>query len=146
MTLVAWQADKRGVRSWAALSCFVLSGIGFVVQGALPSHAFKARYAALCVTVPFIFATNPPQLSWLTANIADTGVMTLALPLNQSIGQIGQLIGIYIYKPSEAPAYPTGHFTNAGFLLTGAAVTLLLCYIYTRRNGVLQSGERRWQL
>lgn len=118
----------------------------------------------LCVAVPFSFAVNPPLLSWLTANLRNTGAMTLGVPMNVSIGQIGQLIGkqlscyvphrltrtsfvgIYIYKSSEAPGYPTGHFTNAGFLLTGAIVVLALRHIYLSRNRALQPGERKWQL
>lgn len=50
----------------------------------------------LCVAVPFSFAINPPLLSWLTANLRSTGAATLAVPLNVSIGEIGQLIGAQI--------------------------------------------------
>lgn len=31
--VVAWQADKRGMRSWAAFACFGISGICFLIQG-----------------------------------------------------------------------------------------------------------------
>ncbi|EKM51587.1 uncharacterized protein PHACADRAFT_212228 [Phanerochaete carnosa HHB-10118-sp] len=124
---IAWQADKR-------------------VQGVLPSHAFKARYGLLCVAVPFTFAIQPLLLSWLTANLRSTDATMLALPLNISIGQAGQIVGIYIYKSSEAPGYPTGHFTNAAFLLAGAVIVLLLRAIYTRRNRSLSVADRKWQL
>ena len=61
--------------------------------GTLPPESFKARYAMLCIAVPFAFASNPPLLSWLTANLRNTGAITLGVPMNICIGQIGQLIG-----------------------------------------------------
>ena len=82
-----------------------------------------------------------------------------------SIGQIGQIIGkahsqvphrlvnlslfslgVYIFKTSEAPGYPTGHYTNAAFLIEGALVVILLRWIYIRRNKALLPGERPWRL
>ncbi|GJE95954.1 MFS general substrate transporter [Phanerochaete sordida] len=143
---IAWQADKRAMRSWAAFACLTIAGVCFLIQGLLPANAFKARYGLLCVSVPFSFAIQPPLLSWLSANLRSTGAMALALPLNIAIGQIGQVVGIYIYKSSEAPGYPTGHFTNAGFLLIGAIMVLILRGIYIRRNRSLSVGEKEWQL
>ena len=31
--VVGWQADKRGIRSWCAFTCFVVAGLSFVAQG-----------------------------------------------------------------------------------------------------------------
>ncbi|EKM51124.1 uncharacterized protein PHACADRAFT_263116 [Phanerochaete carnosa HHB-10118-sp] len=143
---IAWQADKRGLRCWAAFACLIISGICFLVQGLLPSDSFKARYGLLCVAVPFSFAMEPPLLSWLTANVRSTSAATLAVPMNVAIGQVGQIVGIYIYKSSEAPGYPTGHFTNAGFLLVGAIFVLVLRTVYIRRNRSLSITDRKWQL
>ncbi len=54
--------------------------------------------------------------------------------------------GVYIYKDSEAPGFPTGHFTNAGFLIVGAVLIMLLRMFYIYRNKGLAAGERRWRL
>lgn len=177
--LVSWQSDVRGMRSWGAFASLAIAGVSFLAQGAfssipcspvcaeasagaLPPHAFKARYGLLCVAVAFSFASIPPLLSWLTANLRNTGASTLAVPLNVSIGQFGQIIGacslddrpprthsrsgVYIFKSSEAPGYPTGHYTNAAFLIVGALVVLVLRRIYIQRNRELSPGERRWEL
>ncbi|KAJ3542189.1 hypothetical protein NM688_g5998 [Phlebia brevispora] len=143
---VAWQSDKHEMRCWGAFYSLLIAGVAFLLQGALHSQAFKARYGLLCVAVPFSFASIPPLLSWLAANLRNTGAMTLAIPLNVSIGQIGQIVGVYIYKSSEAPRYQTGHFTNAAFLIMGSMVVLVLRALYRRRNQALAIGERRWQL
>lgn len=140
---VAWLADRYEIRSWMAFISLVIAGVCFLLQGALPPTSFKARYGILCIAVSFSFASIPPLLSWLTANLRNTAASTLAVPLNVSVGQVGQIIGVYIYKSSEAPGYPTGHFTNAGFLLEGALVVLVLRYVYLRRN---RQSEKPWAL
>lgn len=56
------------------------------------------------------------------------------------------LAGVYIFKSSEAPGYPTGHFTNAAFLIEGAIVVLVLRAIYKHRNKTLPEHEKLWQL
>ncbi|KAI0078004.1 MFS transporter [Panus rudis PR-1116 ss-1] len=144
--IVSWTSDRYEMRSWGSFISLVVAGISFLIQGALPPLAFKARYGLLCVAVSFSFASIPPLLSWLTANLRSTGAATLAVPLNVSIGQFGQIIGVYIFKSSEAPGYPTGHFTNAAFLLVGALVVLVLRWIYARRNKRMAIGERPWRL
>ncbi len=56
------------------------------------------------------------------------------------------MAGIYIYKANESPGYPTGHYTNAGFLLVGALSSLGLRMMYIRRNKRLEAGAREWRL
>ena len=53
---------------------------------------------------------------------------------------------MYIYKANESPGYPTGHYTNAGFLLVGACTVMGLRVMYVRRNKRLAPGEREWRL
>ncbi|KAI0084559.1 MFS transporter [Irpex rosettiformis] len=144
--VIAWQSEKRGMRAYGSCASLSIAGVSFLLQGAMPSHAFKARYGLLCIAVAFSFTSNPLLLSWLTANLRNTGATTLAVPLTVSLGQIGQIVGVFIYKPSEAPGYPTGHFTIGGFLIAGAVVVLVLRYIYVTRNLRLAEGERKWEL
>ncbi|THH32715.1 hypothetical protein EUX98_g1438 [Antrodiella citrinella] len=99
--LVSWASDKREMRSWGAFVSLMIAGISFFIQGGLPAESFKARYGLLCVAVSFSFAAIPPLLSWLTANLRNTGASTLSVPLNVSIGQIGQIIGAYFHSLSS---------------------------------------------
>ena len=55
-------------------------------------------------------------------------------------------LGVFIYKQSEAPGYPTGHYTNAAFLIMGSIVAQILRVVYTRRNKALGPGERLWRM
>ncbi|KAE9394775.1 hypothetical protein BT96DRAFT_179067 [Gymnopus androsaceus JB14] len=134
------------MRSVATAGCFFVSGIAFLIEGALATMAYKARYGVLCVAVSFSFASLPPILSWLTANLRNTGAAPLGVPMSVSLGQIGQIIGVYIFKSSEAPGYPTGHFTNAAFSLLGAILALMMRFVYARWNRKLGPGERKWRI
>lgn len=61
--------------------------------GILPSHSFRAHYGLLCIATAFTFAGGPPQITWLTANLRNTGALTLGVPMIISLGGIGQIIG-----------------------------------------------------
>ncbi|KAI0630282.1 MFS general substrate transporter [Trametes polyzona] len=143
---VAWAADKYEMRALSAAFAFLICGVMFLVEASLPPTAFAARYGVLCVALSFAFAISAPSLSWLTANLRNTGASTLAVPLNVSIATIGQITGTFIYKAAEAPAFPTGHYTNAGFMFLGAAIALGLRAFYVRRNRALAPGEPRWRI
>ncbi|KAI1789075.1 MFS transporter [Ganoderma leucocontextum] len=143
---VAWVSDKYEIRTLGCSISMLIAGASFVVEGALPAESFKLRYVFFIIALSFAFACIPPLLSWLTANLRGTGAATLAVPLNVSIGQIGQIIGVYIYKANESPGYPTGHYTNACFLLVGAFAVLGLRVMYIQRNKRLEPGARRWRL
>ncbi|KAJ3787504.1 MFS transporter [Lentinula aff. detonsa] len=134
---ISWLSDKYEKRSIATSACLFIAGIAFIVE---------ARYGVLCIAVSFAFASIPPLLSWLTANLQTTGAATLGVPMNVSMGAIGQIIGVYIYKASEAPGYPTGHFTNAAFALLGSSLALVMRTIYIRWNRKLGSNDREWRV
>ncbi|KAK1227082.1 hypothetical protein PQX77_009915 [Marasmius sp. AFHP31] len=146
--LVSWLSDRYNARSIGAGLSLFIAGVCFLLEGALPAHmAFKAKYAILCIGVSFSFASIPPLLSWLTANLGgSTSAATLAVPLNVSLGGVGQIIGVYIYKAEEAPAYRTGHYTNAGFALLGAVLVIWLRWVYKRRNRNRAGEGIEWKL
>ena len=54
--------------------------------------------------------------------------------------------GTFIYKSDQAPGFPTGHYTNAGFMFFGAFFGVVLRCVYVRRNRALGAGEPRWRL
>ncbi|TFY81193.1 hypothetical protein EWM64_g2819 [Hericium alpestre] len=144
--IVAWISDRYGLWSCGSFASFVLSGVSFLVQGVLPPTAFKARYVMLCAAASFSYACQAPLITWMSVNLRNTSATTLAIALNVTLGTIGQIIGVFIYKPDEAPGYPTGHFTNAAVMFEGAPVVLLLIWIYSRCNRRLAPGEPTWKL
>ncbi|KAJ7571965.1 MFS transporter [Mycena floridula] len=143
---MAWLSDRYDARSYCIFISLVISGVTFIVEAVLHPTAFRARYGVLCIAVSFAFSCFPPVLSWLTSNTRSTSASILAVPCSVSTGAIGQIVGVYIYKASEAPEYPTGHYTNAGFCLVGAIAVLFLRRLYVKRNGMMVEQERKWNL
>ncbi|KAK0239389.1 MFS transporter [Armillaria nabsnona] len=141
---VSWVADRYRIWSMCGMVSMVLAGLTFIIHGSLPPTSFKARYAMLCLGTMFSYAGNPSLLAWLTGNLRDTNATTLAIPVNLAFGASGQMIGIFIYKSSEAPGYPTGHFTNGAVMLVGAVGVGILRIIYKRRNRELGVGQSPW--
>ncbi|KAK0435393.1 MFS transporter [Armillaria borealis] len=137
-------ADRYQAWSMCTLVSFVLAGTTFIVQGMLPAIAFMARYVLLCFASTFTFMPYASMLTWFTGNLRNTNGTTLAIPFNTIPAVVGQAIGVYIYKPREAPGYPTGHYTNEAVLLVGAACVQLLRWIYQRMNRYLDVGQHPW--
>jgi hypothetical protein len=111
------------------------------MSGALPPHAYGARYAGLILATSGAFACIPPMLGWLTSNLTSTAGTGLAIAINVSVGGgLGQIPGVWIYKPEERlDGYPTGHWTNAALLLFVVAVSLGLRVFYGRKNKQLMA-------
>ncbi|RDA90292.1 hypothetical protein CP533_1496 [Ophiocordyceps camponoti-saundersi (nom. inval.)] len=133
--LVAFSADRFNGRSIHAAGAACVGAAGFAVSAALPPSAYKARYGALFMAASGTFASIPPLLGWLTCNLFSTSSAGLAIAMNVSTGSLAQIVGIFIYKGEEASiGYPTGHWTNAGFLLLVATLSLALRAYYSREN------------
>ncbi|KAH0489160.1 hypothetical protein TgHK011_009604 [Trichoderma gracile] len=143
--IVAISADRFNARGYHAAGAALVGAVGFIASAALPATSYKARYGGLILATAGSFASIPPMLGWLTSNVVSTASTGLAIAINVSIGGgLGQIPGVWIYKADEAKrGYPTGHWTNAGFLLFVVAVCLALRVFYGRKNKALVAyGER----
>lgn len=143
--VVALSADRFNARGYHAAGAALVGATGFIISAALPPTAYKSRYGGLIMATAGAFACIPPLLGWLTSNVVSTASVGLAIAINVSIGGgLGQIPGVWIYKASEkAQGYPTGHWTNAGFLLFVTAVSLGLRVFYGRRNRQLAAEAAR---
>ncbi|TLS26001.1 hypothetical protein PpBr36_06841 [Pyricularia pennisetigena] len=137
--ITSYSADHFNARGIHSAVCAIMGGVGFLVSGILPPSAFAARYGCLILGSAGAFSCIPPLLGWLSSNIFSTGAVGLAIAINVSIGGgLGQIPGVWIYKPEEAKlGYPTGHFTNAALLFFVAAGALGLRFYYGQRNAKL---------
>ncbi|KAG7442424.1 MFS general substrate transporter [Guyanagaster necrorhizus] len=142
---ISCAADRYQSRSMLVLVLLVCGGATFFVQAVLPPTCFKVRYAMINLGTMFSYTVSPLLLTWLSGNLRDTDAVTLAIPMNFTFGVlIGQITGIFIYKSSEAPGYPTGHYTNGTVLIVGALCVGILRVIYTKRNMALGIGQSQW--
>ncbi|KAH7096212.1 major facilitator superfamily domain-containing protein [Auriculariales sp. MPI-PUGE-AT-0066] len=146
----SYLADRLNRRGLVTMIMATIGAIGFITEACLPVDDYMSRYGALILAASGSFASIPPLLGWLTSNTRTTSGTGLAVAMNISTGAPGQILGVWIYKASEAQrGFPTGHWTNAGLLLMVACICLGLHLWYVRMNRkILQAGkgERLYKL
>ncbi|KAJ2980719.1 hypothetical protein NQ176_g2468 [Zarea fungicola] len=141
--LVSWSSDRTNSRALHSAVFSTIGAAGFMASALLPPHSYTHRYGCLIVAASGAFACIPPLLGWLSSNLHSTAGIGLAIALNISMGAPGQIVGVWIYKATEAAkGYPTGHWTNAALLLFVAVncVALHCYYVWQNRTRQAKNG------
>lgn len=76
----------------------------------------------------------PGVNAWNVANTPDPAKRSVSIGLLVCFGNVGGLIGSYIYLDREAPRYPTGYGTSLAFALAGVIAATLLEFLLKREN------------
>ena len=76
----------------------------------------------------------PGVNAWNVANTPDPSKRSVNIGLLVCFGNIGGLIGSYIYVDHEAPRYPTGYGTSLAFASAGAIAATVLEFLLKRDN------------
>ncbi|KAL4813153.1 major facilitator superfamily domain-containing protein [Aspergillus spinulosporus] len=132
--LLAWFSDRFKSRGVVASCSCAMASIAFVVQAALPADAFKARYAFLVLATTCVFGGLPSLNAWVGDNVRNTTASSLTIALNIAFSGPGQIIGVWIYRAQDAPAYHLGHAVNAAMSAVAAGLALALTVHYRRMN------------
>ncbi|KAJ5773865.1 hypothetical protein N7457_008761 [Penicillium paradoxum] len=103
-------------------------------------------FFAIILTCMGIYPVHPATSSWTLNNLAPSNRRAIGSAFNICIGNLGGIVGSYMYLDKEAPSYPTGFGLSLAFGATGiiAAVVLEFSYIYAnKRNGSMDEAEIR---
>ncbi|KAL6231499.1 hypothetical protein BDW75DRAFT_247851 [Aspergillus navahoensis] len=105
--------------------CLVVVGYAVMVslRGELDTHVGPAFFAIILTTIG-IYPIHPATTSWTANNLAPSGRRAIGLAFNICIGNIGGIIGSYMYIDSEEPYYYTGF--GLSLALGGAALLVAL--------------------
>lgn len=76
----------------------------------------------------------PGVNAWNVANTPDPAKRSVNIGILVCVGNIGGLIGSYIYLEREAPRYPVGYGTSLAFGLAGIVAVVLLETLLKRGN------------
>lgn len=76
----------------------------------------------------------PGVNAWNVANTPDPEKRSVNIGLLVCIGNVGGLIGSYIYIESESPRYPTGYGTSLAFAMAGIVAATMLELLLKRSN------------
>jgi len=88
----------------------------------------------------------PGVQAWNVSNLAGPTKRSIGIAYLICVGNIGGLIGSYIYLEDEAPKYPTGYGCSLAFAAAGIVAALaldLFLWKSNKRNGKMTEDEVR---
>ena len=100
----------------------VVMGFGGILSGSRVGPG----YFALVLTCMGIYPVQPAGSSWAANNLAPSSRRAIGVAFNICIGNIGGIIGSYMYLDVEAPQYETGYGLSLAFGASGMLVAFVL--------------------
>ncbi|KAB8225101.1 major facilitator superfamily domain-containing protein [Aspergillus novoparasiticus] len=138
---LAWLSDRLKCRGAIACGSQVMASVAFIIQ----AEAYTARYGFLVIATTGAFGGLPSLNAWVGDNIHTTTARSITTALNISFSGPGQIIGVWIYRAQDAPAYRLGHGVNAGMSFLAAVLAFCLTLYYRRQNVKMQgTSQTRW--
>lgn len=107
---------------------FTCVSIGFSIMLGLRGNfeqQIGASYFACVIACIGIYPAMPAATSWAANNLAPASRRAVGLALNIAVGNIGGIMGSYMFYDSDAPKYSTGFGLSLAFGLSG----LLMAFI-----------------
>jgi hypothetical protein len=99
----------------------------------------------LVVATTCVFAGPPSLNAWVGDNVRNTTASSLTIALNIAFSGPGQIIGVWIYRAQDAPAYRLGHAADAVTSAIAAGLALTLTVHYRRTNKKIKgTGDPLW--
>ncbi|KAH7317107.1 major facilitator superfamily domain-containing protein [Stachybotrys elegans] len=114
--------------------CVLTSFIILIATSGNVENNIALNYFAVCLACFGMYPILPGVNAWNVANTPGPTKRSVNIGLLICIGNIGGLIGSYIYLDSEAPRYPTGYGTSLSFAGAGIVAASLLEFLLARGN------------
>ncbi|KAF6792050.1 transporter C1002.16c-like protein 24 [Colletotrichum sojae] len=149
MTVPAYVAGAASAVFFARLSDrfywrmpFVAIPLGLIAVGYAVIISLKgdlagniaAAMVGVIITCIGIYPIQPAGSSWASNNLAPASRRAIGVAFNICVGNIGGIIGSYMYLDSEKPKYYTGFGLSLAFGGSGLVVALLLELSYKWGN------------
>ncbi|KAE8350320.1 major facilitator superfamily domain-containing protein [Aspergillus coremiiformis] len=140
--VVGYISDRYQTRGWVifATAPFGIAGMGMLEF--LPASMPGAKYGALYLTAPGIYAVLPLWLAWAVNNAATPTVKAASMGSVFTIGSLGGVLAPWVYLPKDAPRYRNGHAILFAFLFGSWAISVGLIVYIKWENHKREKGER----
>ncbi|KAL5341375.1 major facilitator superfamily domain-containing protein [Aspergillus crustosus] len=140
--LIGYLSDHYQTRGWLILATAPLGIAGVGMLEFLPASMPGAKYGALYLAAPGIFAFNPLWITWAVNNAATPTVKAVATGLVFTIGSLGGIMAPWVYLSDDAPQYRQGHAILFAFLFASWGVCAALIIWIKRENRLRTMGAR----
>jgi sugar phosphate permease len=108
-------------------------GILFALAGNIEDN-IPACFFAVVLACIGLYPINPGGNAWTVGNLAGTTKRAMGIAYMICLGNLGGIVGSYIFIESESPKYPTGFGASLGFAAVGVGACLILETAYKISN------------
>lgn len=91
-------------------------------------------YAFVCISVGFMYTILSSGVSWNANNLAPAPRRAVGIALSNCTGNIGGILGSFMYLQREKPEYPTGFGISLALGVSGLLLTFFVEWMYLRGN------------
>lgn len=116
---------------------FAMIVVGFSIMLGLQGdfeRQLGASYTAVIIACMGIYPSAPALIAWAGNNLAPASRRAVGLGLNISVGNLGGIMGSYLFFDSDAPEYSTGFGLSLAFCLSGLIAALIAEVAYRQGN------------
>lgn len=103
------------------------------LKGALADNK-AVGYFAIVLAVMGIYPIQAAAASWNANNIAPAARRSIGIALAQGSGNMGGIVGSYMFLAKESPKYPTGFGLSLAFGASGFLVCFFMEAVYKYGN------------
>lgn len=128
-----WLSSKINRRAHFIVASALVAILGYVVL--LVTKTAGAQYVGVHFAAAGVYTGNALLLSWPGENVSAQTKRAIAVAMQITIGDIGAIAGVLIYRPSlNANRFRTPHLISIGYLIFAILVTLYLGIWMSREN------------
>jgi len=131
--VTAWLSAKYEKRAIFIIIAGGVGILGYILL--LVTNTAGAQYVGVHLACMGVYTGNALLLSWPSENVASQTKRATAVAIQISIGDLGAIAGVLIYRPEwNAHRFRKPHIISIGYLLFGVAVAVYLWAWMARDN------------
>ncbi|CAA7261574.1 unnamed protein product [Cyclocybe aegerita] len=137
-----WLSSKVNRRAPFIIASAAVAILGYIIL--LTTKTAAAQYVGVHFAAAGVYTGNALLLSWPGENVSAQTKRAVAVAMQITIGDIGAIAGVLIYRPNlSAHHFRIPHIIAIGYLLFSVLVTI---YLYKEVDDSLFTPEERQRL
>ncbi|KAL8925656.1 MAG: hypothetical protein Q9208_003339 [Pyrenodesmia sp. 3 TL-2023] len=137
---VAIASEKLKIRAPFIVSTSALAAVGYIIF--ISSTRPGVAYFGTILAAAGIYPSVAIVLSWPANNVSGQTKRATANAMQISIGNLGAVLGIQLYRSTDGPRFFVGHSCALGYLITNVVVVGTLWTILRAENARRDRGGR----
>ncbi|KAK7228076.1 hypothetical protein V2G26_000246 [Clonostachys chloroleuca] len=138
--LTCWYADRIKKRTWPIVINLAVCIVGLAIMGG--TLAVPARVIASILMISGITSASNMNLAWIGSSIpAPAPKRAASIACVNMVGNVGNVIGGYLFPDSQAQRYPMAIGVEGGSAILAIGGVVFFWWYLKKQNEKLASGE-----